>query len=75
MQGVDTGFEDLYDTTVAASNVQLSAAAAFEQNLTLRHHDIEHTFVRSRLEEDVFIRLPPGCGSWYGKGVRVNRPL
>ena len=32
-------------------------------------------FVQSKLDEDVFMRLPQGCGEMSGKVVRLNRSL
>ena len=43
--------------------------------MDLCHFDAEQAFVQSSLEEDVFMRLPPGCGEMSGKIVRLNRSL
>ena len=37
--------------------------------------DIEQAFVQSDLEEDVYMRLPPGCGRLSGKIIRLNKNL
>lgn len=37
--------------------------------------DIEQAFVQSELNEDLFMKLPPGCGSFSGKIVRSNNDL
>ena len=37
------------------------------------HFDAEQAFVQSSLDEDVFKRLPPGCGEMSGRIVRLNR--
>jgi len=71
MQRANVDFGELYSPTVAVSSVRLLAAMACEQDLALRHFDIEQAFVQSELEEDVFMRLPPGCGSLSGKIVRL----
>ena len=39
----------------------------------LCHFDVEQAFVQSRLDEDVFLRLPKVCGSISGKIVRLNK--
>ncbi|CAB1105338.1 unnamed protein product [Ectocarpus sp. CCAP 1310/34] len=39
---------------------------ACEQNLSLLHFDIKQAFVQSDLDEDVFMRLPEGCGRLSG---------
>ena len=50
-------------------------AIACELDFDLCHFDAEQAFVQSSLEEDVFMRLPPGCGEMSGKIVRLNRSL
>ena len=37
------------------------------------HFDAEQAFVQSKLDEVVFIRLPPGCGELSGKVVKLGR--
>ena len=37
--------------------------------------DVEQAFVQSKLDEDVFLRLPQGCGSLSGKIMRLNKSL
>ena len=32
-------------------------------------------FVQSELDHEVFMKLPPGCGSMSGKVVRLNKSL
>ena len=39
------------------------------------HFDVEQAFVQSKLDEDVFLRLPRGCGRLSGKVVRLNKCL
>ncbi|CAB1109566.1 unnamed protein product [Ectocarpus sp. CCAP 1310/34] len=61
-----------YAPTVAVSSNHLLAAMAWEQNLSLRHLDIKQAFVQSDLDEDVFMRLPEGCGRLSGM---INKSL
>ena len=75
MQRADIDFEELYAPTVAASSVRLLTAFACEQDLSLRHFDIEQAFVQSGLEGNVFMRLPQGCGNLSGKVIRLRRSL
>ena len=37
------------------------------------HFDVEQAFVQPQLDEDVFMRLPKGCGSLSGKIVPLNK--
>ena len=56
--------------------VCLLSAIACEYNLDLFHFDVDQAFVQSDLEEDVFLRLPKGCGDLSGKKVvRINKRL
>ena len=71
MQRANVDFGELYSLTVAISSVRLLAAMAYGQDLALRRFDIEQVFIESELEEDVFMRLPPGCGRLSGKIVRL----
>ena len=68
-------FGQLFAPTVAVSRVRLLTAMACELDLDLRHFDIEQAFVQSDLKENVFMRLPQGCGRLSGKIVRPNKSL
>ena len=39
------------------------------------YFDVDQAFVQSDLEEDVFLRLPKGCGNLSGKVVRLSKSL
>ena len=39
------------------------------------HFDVEQAFVQSKLDEDVFMRLPRGCDRLSGNVVRLNKSL
>ena len=36
---------------------------------------VDQAFVRADLKEDVFMRLPEGCGALSGKIVKLNKSL
>lgn len=61
--------------TVSASNVQLLVAMAREQNLVLRHSDVEQAFVHAELEKEVFMPLQHGCGGLPDWIVTLNCSL
>ncbi|CAB1115707.1 unnamed protein product [Ectocarpus sp. CCAP 1310/34] len=71
MQRASIDFGELFAPTVSVSSVRLLAALACEQNLDLCHFDIQQAFVQSELEEDVFMRLPQGCGWLSGLFVEL----
>ena len=60
-------FGDLYALTVASSSVRLLAALACEHDQELCYFDKDQAFVRADLAEDVYMRLPEGCGSLSGR--------
>ena len=66
---------ETFAPTPAASCFRLLGAIACELGLDLCHFNAEQAFVQSSLEEDVFLRLPPGRGEMSGKIVRLNRSL
>ena len=70
-EGID--FFETFAPTPAASCIRLLGALACELNLDLCHFDAEQAFVQSSLDEDVFMRLPKGCGEMSGKVVRLDR--
>ena len=74
-QRVNIDFGELFAPTVAVSSVRLLTAMACELDLDLCHFDIEQAFVQSDLEENVYMRLPQGCGRLSGKVVRLNKSL
>ena len=55
--------------------MRLLSAIACELDLNVRHFDVEQAFVQSKLDEDVFLRLPKGCGSLFDTIVRLNKSL
>ena len=72
-EGVD--FSETFAPTVSSSCVCLLSAIACECDLDICHFDVAQAFVQSDLEEDVFLRLPKGCGDLSGKVVRLNKSL
>ena len=48
---------------------------ANEYDLELCHFDVHQAFIRADLKEDVFMRLPEGCGALSGKIVELNKSL
>ena len=50
-------------------------ALACKYNLELLHWNSEQAFVQSELDHEVFMKLPPSCGSMSGKVDRLNKSL
>ena len=72
MKKASIGFGKLFAPTVAIPSFHFLVALTCEQNLGLCHFDIEQTFVKSDLDEDVFMRLQRGCGRLFGMIVKLN---
>ncbi|CAN0507894.1 unnamed protein product, partial [Discosporangium mesarthrocarpum] len=45
------------------------------RRLELIHFNAEQAFLHANIDEEVFVRLPPGCGDLSGKTVRLHRTL
>ena len=67
--GVD--YNETTSPTPAAAPVKMIAAVANEKGLPVYHLDVSQAFVQAPLKEDIFMRLPPGCGELSGKIVRL----
>ena len=72
-EGVD--YFETFAPTPASACIRLLASIACEFGLDLCHFDAEQAFVQSDLEENVFMRLPRGCGDLSGTDVRLTRSL
>ena len=69
-------FEETFATTVSSSCVRIMLnVIACELDLDLCQFDVDQTFVQHKLDEDVFLRLPKGCGSLSRTIVRLNKSL
>ena len=55
--------------------MRLLSAIACECDLDLCHFDVDQAFVQAELKEDMFLRLPGGCGDLSGEIVRLNKSL
>ena len=71
--GVD--YLETFSPTPNAASQRLLVALACKYNLELLHWDIEQAFVQSELDHEVFMQLPPGCGSMSGKIARLSKSL
>ena len=67
--GVD--YNETTSPTPATAPVKMIAAVADEKDLPVYHLDVSQTFVQAPLKEEIFMRLPPGCGELPGNIVRL----
>ena len=47
------------------------AATADEKGLPIFHLDVPQSFAQAPLEEEIYMRLPPGCGELSGKAMKL----
>ena len=74
-QREDIEFGGMFAPIVSSSCVRLLSAIAWELDLDVCNFDGKQAFAQSKLNEDVFLRLPKGCGSLPDKIVRLNKSL
>ena len=72
-EGID--FFETFLPCPPVASIRLLATIACEFGWDLCHFDAEQAFVQSKLDEVVFIRLPPGCDELSGKVVKLGRSL
>ncbi|CAN0055908.1 unnamed protein product [Sphacelaria rigidula] len=66
---------ETFTPTASVTPNRLMAGMADKLYWDLRHLDVDQIFVQSELNIDIYLRLPPGCGSVCGKVVRINKAL
>ena len=64
---------DYHETspTTASAPVKMLATVANELDLSVFHLDVSQTFVQAPLEEEIYMRLPPGCGELSNRVVKL----
>jgi len=72
-EGVD--YLETFSPCPSVSSIRLLTAVACELGLDLCHFDAEQAFVQSKLDEEVYLRMPQGCGALSGKVVKLGRSL
>ena len=55
--------------------IRLLTAIAYELGLDLCHFNAKQVFVQSKLDEDVYLRMPQACGALSVKVVKLGRSL
>ena len=72
-EGID--YLETFSPCPCLPSIRLLAAIACELGWDLCHFDAEQAFVQSKLDEDVYLRMPQGCGALSGKVVKLGRSL
>ena len=73
VEGVD--YFETFAPTPTAATIRLAITYACQKDVGLLHFDVDQAFVRSKLDEEVWFRLPDGCGDLTGRVVRLNMSL
>ena len=64
-EGID--FLDTYSPTPVSSSIRMIAVAAVQNDWTLSHWDIEQAFIQSKIDRDIYLKMPEGCGDLSGR--------
>ena len=70
IQVQDVDYHETTFPTPASAPVKTIAVIANELGLPVFHLDVSQAFIRAPLEEEIYMRLPPGCGELSGRVVR-----
>ena len=55
--------------------MKLILAVANEKGLPLHHFDVAQTYIRASLDEEVYMKLPGGCGEQSRKTTKLERVI
>ena len=67
----DVDYHETTSPTPASAPVNMIAAIANEKGLPVFHLNESQALVQAPLKEEVYTRLPPGCGELFGKVVKL----
>ena len=59
----------------SSASVKLILAVANEKRLPLRHFDVAQAYIRASLDEEVYMKLPGGCGEKSNKTIKLERAI
>ena len=58
--------------TPTVSSIKVALAIAVQNDWPLYHFDVKQAFVQAKLDTDVYMKLPYGCGERTGKVVKAR---
>jgi hypothetical protein len=68
-------FDETFAPVVKLTSVRVLCALAVRLKLHFHHLDVDTAFLNGELEEEIYVRLPEGCGINSGKIVRLLKSL
>ena len=71
--GVD--YFNTFAPTPTASSIKVALAIAMQNDWPLYHFDVKQAFVQAKLDTDVYMKLPYGCGERTENVVKLDRAL
>ena len=66
---------ETFAATPTMSSIKLVMAVAVQEGWPLYHFDVEQHFVRAKMDTNVFMKLPNGCGTLTGDVVRLEKAI
>ncbi|CAM9551983.1 unnamed protein product, partial [Sphacelaria rigidula] len=71
VEGVD--YSDIFAPTASATSNTSVAAMAHELDGNITYFNVARAIFKSELDTDIYLRLPPGCGSVSGEVVGLHK--
>ena len=71
----DGSYSELFAPTGKSNSIKLIISHTVQNNNNLDQFDVSHAFLYAKVEEDVYIKLPDGCGIHSGKIWKLNKAL
>ena len=59
----------------SSASIKLVLAVANERGLPLYHFDVAQAYIRASLDEEVYTKLPGGCGEKSKKTVKLESAI
>ena len=57
----------------SSASIKLVLAVANEKGLSLRHFEVAQAYIRASLDEEVYMKLPGGCGEQSKSTAKLER--
>ena len=71
----DVAYVQSFAPTPSSASIKILAAITNEQGLTIFLLDVAEAFVRAKLDAEIHLKLPHGCGEMSGRIVGLNSSL